>query len=542
MEKESLKITENHKGEQTLSFTKLTAMIIGSTIGGGIFTTAGDMAALGAHTGSVLVGWGICGVGMFCLMMCFFGLNKLRPELTNGIFSYAKEGFGEFVGFNSAWGYWLSALLCNVSYTTLMFGALGYFFPIFGDGNNLLSILSASVLLWLINALILRGVQEAAALNVITTIAKLIPILVFAIAVIFVGAFDPAVFMDNFWGTDTPAAPGISDQIKATTSATVWSFIGVEGAVVLSARARRSSDVGKASLTGFFGILAIYVLIAVLSMGVLTTEELAALKNPQMAGILEAVVGPWGAALVNIGVILSLAGALLGWTILAADCPHSAAKQGVFMNAFARSNSKGSPTFSLYLTNGLVQLFLIVIYFSASTYQVFYTFSTTMIMVPYFLSALYYLKLTLFGPFRKLSESKVNSQANIYEAGLSTDSNRRSSDKIPVESITKPAIDSADAENYAAKKENAAAPSPLSLIFAIIGTLYGVWMLYASGLELLFIACILYTPGIIVYALGKHEKGEKIFNCSYETVIAALLILLALIALFMIAVGKIQPF
>ena len=85
---------QNH----SLSFTKLTAMIIGSTIGGGIFTTAGDMAASGAHTGSVLIGWTICGIGMFCLMMCFFGLNRVRPDLTNGIYSYAKEGFGEFVG------------------------------------------------------------------------------------------------------------------------------------------------------------------------------------------------------------------------------------------------------------------------------------------------------------------------------------------------------------------------------------------------------------------------------------------------------------
>lgn len=144
---------QNH----SLSFTKLTAMIIGSTIGGGIFTTAGDMAASGAHTGSVLIGWGICGIGMFCLMMCFFGLNRVRPDLTNGIYSYAKEGFGEFVGFNSAWGYWVSALLCNVSYTTLLFGAIGHFFPIFGDGNNLLSIVCASAIIWLLNALILRG-------------------------------------------------------------------------------------------------------------------------------------------------------------------------------------------------------------------------------------------------------------------------------------------------------------------------------------------------------------------------------------------------
>ncbi len=494
--KESNLTTSQGEGrslDRSLSFTKLTAMIIGSTIGGGIFTTAGDMAALGAHTGSVLIGWGICGVGMFCLMMCFFGLNKIRPDLTNGIYSYAKEGFGEFVGFNSAWGYWLSALLCNVSYTTLLFGALGHFFPIFENGNNLLSIICASVIIWLLNLLILRGVQEAAALNVVTTIAKLIPILVFAVAIIFLRAFDPQIFMDNFWGEKTANAPAVADQIKATTSATVWSFIGVEGAVVLSARAKRSSDVGKASLTGFLGIFAIYGLVAILSMGVLTTEELAALKNPQMAGILAAVIGPAGAAIVNVGVILSLAGALLGWTILAADCPYSAAKQGVFMNTFASSNKNGSPSFSLYLTNGLVQLFLIVIYFSASTYQVFYTFSTTMIMIPYFLSALYYLKVTLRGE------------------GFS-----RAGDK--------------------------GGSLPAARFFALVGTLYGVWMLYSSGLTLTFIASILYTPGIIVYALGKREKGEKVFARTYEAVIAAALVLLALIAVVMIASGRIRPF
>ena len=113
---------------------------------------------------------------------------------------------------------------------------------------------------------------------------------------------------------------------------------------------------------------------------------MAELSNPQMAGILEAAVGPWGAALINIGVILSLAGALLGWTIIAGDCPYSAAKQGVFMKAFAKANKNDAPSVSLCITNGIIQVFLIITYFSASTYQVFYGISTSMIMVPYLLS------------------------------------------------------------------------------------------------------------------------------------------------------------
>lgn len=477
--------------DESLSFSKLTAMIIGSTVGGGIFTTAGDMAASGAHTGSVLIGWLICGVGMFGLMMCFFGLNRTRPDLTNGVYSYAREGFGEFVGFNSAWGYWVSALLCNVSYTTLLFGALAYFFPVFGDGSNVISIVCASVLIWLINWLVLRGVKEAAFLNIITTVSKMIPILVFIVAAIFVRAFDPAIFMDNFWGNDTASANqtlglALPAQIKATTAATVWSFIGVEGAVVLSGRARRASDVGKASLTGFLGILAIYVMVAILSMGIMTTEELASLPNPQMASILQYAVGPWGAWLVNLGVILSLAGALLGWTILAADCPYSAAQQGVFMKAFARSNQAGSPSFSLFLTNGLVQLFLIISIFSDSTYRVFYYMSATMIMVPYLLSALYYLKVVI-------ASARSGSSQNLS-----------------------------------------------AWIFAIVGSIYGFWMLYSTGTDQLLISTILYAPGIIIFALGKRERSEAVFRGGYEPVIAALLVALALLALFQIFTGRLQ--
>lgn len=479
---------EEENVKKDLSFSKLTALIIGSTIGGGIFTTAGDMAANGAHTGAVLIGWAIAGVGMLGLMMCFFGLNQKKPELTNGIYSYAEAGFGSFIGFNSAWGYWISALLCNVSYTTLLFGALGFFFPAFADGNNLLSVCCASVVIWAVNFLVLRGVKEAAMVNIITTISKIIPIIVFILALIFLRSFDVDVFMQNFWGDGTVP---LGAQIKATTASTVWSFIGVEGAVVLSGRAKKSSDVGKASMTGFLGLLAIYVMVAVLSMGAMPAEEMAALKNPQMAGILSSVVGDWGAVLVNIGVILSLAGALLGWTILAADCPFSAAQQGVFMKAFAKSNKNGSPSFSLFATNGIVQLFIILIYFNRSTYQIFYTMSTTMIMVPYLFSALYYEQIT-----RK---------------------------KIGFENST--------------KKEYF-----LARLVAIVGSVYGFWMLYSSGWKHLLITSILYAVGILVYAKGKKEKNLPVFDRKYEVVLAIGIVIAAVVSVVMIAKGIIDPF
>ena len=451
--------------ENKLGFSGLTAMIIGSTIGAGIFTTAGDMASNGAHTASVLIGWGICGIGMYSLMMAFFGLNKVRPDLTNGIYSYAKEGFGEFVGFNSAWGYWMSALISNVSYITLLFGALSYFFPIFGEGNNLISVICGSAVVWLMVALVLTGVQQAAVINTIVTICKLIPILVFIVAVPLLAAFDFDIFMNNFWGNGTMP---------------LWQ----------QARARKSSDVGKASLTGFVGLFALYVIVAVLSMGVLTTEDLAKLNSPQMAQILEIVVGPWGAKLVNIGVIISIVGALLGWTIIAAECPYEAARQGVFTSAFAKSNRNGSPAVSLIITNVLIQIFLLIILFSESSYLAFYTIGSSMIMLPYLLSALYYEKITR---------------------------NR-------------------DGVETAARSEVVR-----GRVFAVIGSIYGVWMIVSAGLVQFLITSILYAPGIWVYVKGRREKGLPAFR-PYERNIAVVLVLLAVISLILMAMGIINPF
>ena len=472
--------------DKGLGFTKLVAVIIGSTLGSGIFTVTGDMAASGAHTGAILIGWAIAGVGMLALMMSYYGLNKYRPDLTNGVYSYASEGFGHFMGFNSAWGYWISALLCNVSYVCLLFGALGYFIPAFGAGNNLLSIVVGSVFVWFMAALVMRGVSSAAFLNVITTVAKVLPLLVFIIAIIVFRAFDPAIFMDNFWGTGEISVP---DQVMSTTSATVWSFIGVEGAVVLSGRAKKSSDVGKASITGFLCLLALYVLIAVLTVGSVPIEQLAEFDTPQLAQVLETAVGPWGAALVNFGVVLSLLGAFLGWTIIAADCPYSAAQQGVFTKFFAKSNKYDAPVSSLIITNGIVQLFLIVMYFNESTYQLFYGISTLMIMLPYLFSGAYYLKFAL------------TDKGELIKTG---------SDRAK------------------------------ACIFGGLGTIYGFWMLYSSGLDYLLLSTILYAPGLIIYAIGRKEKGEKLFDKTYELVIGVALVLLAVYSLVQLLQGNIS--
>ena len=118
--------------------------------------------AAGAGAGAVLIGWLITGVGMLALALVYQSLAMRKPDLNNGVYAYARATAGEYVGFNAAWGYWVSAWIGNVGYLVAAFGALGYFFPVFGDGNTAAAVAGASVVLWVVHALVLRGIQGAA--------------------------------------------------------------------------------------------------------------------------------------------------------------------------------------------------------------------------------------------------------------------------------------------------------------------------------------------------------------------------------------------
>ena len=274
----------------------------------------------------MLIGWLVSGAGILMLALVYQTLGTRKPGLDNGIYAYARAGAGEYIGFNSAWGYWVSAWIGNVGYLVILFGTLGYFFPLFGDGNtprcDRRSFDRAVVHAYL---LILRGVRSAAVLNAVTTAAKIVPLLIF-IAIVAT-AFHFGRFTSDFWGNTK--LPGVLDQVEsAEMLITVWVFIGIEGASVYSARAQQRKDIGRATVIGFFVVLVLLMGVSLLSLGIVGQPELAAMKNPSMAGVLERVAGPWGALLISIGLLVSVGGALLAWTLLAAETLFTPAGMG----------------------------------------------------------------------------------------------------------------------------------------------------------------------------------------------------------------------
>lgn len=473
-----------------LTLLPLTALVVGSMIGGGVFNLPSDMSR-GASPGAIIIGWIITGIGMLMLAFVYQTLAVRKPDLNAGPYAYAKAGFGEFVGFNSAWGYWLSALLGNVAYAVAIFSALSYFAPAFGGGNNILSIVFASAFLWAIHFLVLRGVKQAAFINIVTTVAKLVPLVLFLLIAII--AFNWDKFTFNFWGRPDTAGQGdlgsILSQVRSTMLVTLWVFIGIEGASVYSSRAANRADVGRATVIGFLGALGIYVLVTLISTGILAQNELAGLKVPSMAGVLESIVGPWGAVLINLGLIVSVGGAFLAWTLLCAEIPFVCGKDGTFPKWFATENAAGSPVNSLWVTNALIQAFLILSFFSKEAYQFFYFIASVAILPPYVLSGAYAAKLAISG------------------------------------------------ESYEEDKTS----QTRDLVIGIVATIYGLWLVYAAGLQYLLMCAILFAPGIIVFAMAKRERGKPAF-IGFEWVLVAALAAIALVAAYMLWTGRISPF
>jgi arginine:ornithine antiporter / lysine permease len=472
-----------------LSLLPLVALVIGSMVGGGVFNLPSDMSRHAAP-GAIVIGWVITGLGMLMLAFVYQRLAMRKPDLNAGPYAYAKAGFGEFIGFNSAWGYWLSAFLGNVAYAVAIFSALSYFFPFFGGGNNLPSIIGASICLWLIHTLVLNGIKQAAFVNIITTAAKLVPIFLFILLALV--AFNWDKFHFDFWGHGGEAGAGglgsVIAQVKSTMLVTLWVFIGIEGASVYSARAADRRDVGRATMLGFVGCLGLYVLVSLLARGILSQPELAGLKVPSLAGVFEPIVGSWGAALINLGLIVSVGGAFLSWTLLCAEIPYICGKDGTFPKWFAGENSKGSPVNSLWVTNISIQSFLVLSYFSLNAYNFFYFIASVAILPPYVFSGGYALKLAITG--------------ETY--GETGPARRR------------------------------------DVIIGSIATIYGVWLVYAAGLDYLLMCMVLFAPGILVYARARHERGARTFT-GVEAVIAAGIVALALLAAYRMWTGALSP-
>ncbi len=478
------------KSSAGLGIVALAAIVVSSMIGGGIYSLPQNMAQ-SASAGAVLLAWLITGIGVFFIANTFRILSVARPDLTAGIYMYSRQGFGSYAGFTIGWSYWLCQICGNVGYAVITMDALNYFYPpYFSGGNNLASIIGGSIIIWFFYFLVLRGIKQATFVNLIGTIAKILPLLLFILVMIFV--FHSTEFSLDFWGESLASKAklgSLSAQIKSTMLVTLWSFIGIEGAVVMSQHAKTPQSVGKATVLGFIGCLGIYILLSVLPFGYMSQAELANVANPSTAGILEKIIGKPGAYIMNIGLLVSVLTSWLAWTMVTAQIPQAAAENGTFPKAFGKENKYHAPSVSLFVTSLMMQIFMLLVYFSSNAWNTMLSITSVMVLPAYFSSCAYLWKLC---------------EDHEYPQNISI---KRSS----------------------------------ALLAAGIGAIYALWLIYAAGLKYLLAAVIFMALGIpfYIWAREQNDPNDKIFT-KCEFCCAIILVLLALAAIYALSSGLIK--
>lgn len=466
-----------------LGLIGLIAIVVSSMIGGGIFNLPSNMSIDAGFIG-VTISWIVTAVGIYFLANTFSILSDNNPDLHSGIYSYARAGFGKFVGCEIAWGYWLSSIFGNVAFAVLLMQTIGYFYPIF-NGHNIESFIGGSAFIWLMYFIVICGVTKATFLNNIATFAKLAVLAV--ILFFFAKGFNPHVASYDMLGKIENLGP-LTQQVKSTMLITLWCFIGLEGAVVLSGRAKNPKDVGKATLLGILICIIIFSALSILSFGVLHQSRLAYLPNPSTAYVLEAIVGKWGATFVNVGIIIALLGCWLSWTIITAEVPYIAAKDGVFPKFLVKTDKNDTPTASLLISTIAMQLAMFIVLYSTNAWLTLVDITGLMILPPYTASTLFLLKEVRNGNLKDIGSGKIR----------------------------------------------------MAFVSGLVACIFTIWLLFSSKMELLLISTTIFSLGIGVYEYSRKEAGEKNIFAGKNKVIALILGAVGLISFILLISGKLN--
>jgi arginine:ornithine antiporter/lysine permease len=268
--------------------------------------------------------------------------------------------------------------------------------------------------------------------------------------------------------------------------ATVFVFLGVEGASVYSRHAKRREDVGRATVLGFLSVLAIFASVTIVSYGILPVDKIAELRQPSMAGVLEAAVGTWGKVFVSIGLIISVLGAYLAWPLMASEVLFVAAKDDDMPRFLRRSNAADVPTAALLMTTLLSQVMLVVTAFSEDAFNFALDLTSALTLIPFLLVALYAVRLV-------------------------------------------------------ATRDGTAAGTPRTSdwVVGLLAVVYTAFLLYSAGVKFILVSLIIYAPATVLFVMARREQHRRLFSPG-EVVILAVSIAGALVGIVALAAGWIS--
>jgi arginine:ornithine antiporter/lysine permease len=268
---------------------------------------------------------------------------------------------------------------------------------------------------------------------------------------------------------------------------TVFVFLGIEGASVYSRYAKKREDVGAATITGFISVTTLMVLVTLLPYAVLPRGDVADMRQPSMAAVLEAVVGPWGAIFVSVGLLISVLGAYLAWSLICAEVMFAAARTKDMPKIFAKENRNKVPVAALWATSIVIQLIVITTYWSRDAFSLMLNLTSAMALIPFLLVAGYAFMLTRRG--------------ETYEA------NPRDRTR--------------------------------DLVIAAVATIYTIFLLYAGGMKFIVLSAVLYAPGTALYVWARREQGLPVFSRTWDWIVFGLAAIGAIVGIYWLLTGYI---
>ncbi|MEU5774498.1 amino acid permease [Streptomyces venezuelae] len=352
-----------------------TCLVMGNIIGGGIFLLPASVAPFGTIS---LVAFAVLTAGAIALALVFGRLAERDPR-TGGPYVYARAAFGDFAGFLAAWSYWITTWVSNAA---LAVAAVGYLDVLIPVNDHKWSAIVAALVLQLLPALAnFAGTRYVGAVQLVATVLKFVPLLLVAVGGLFF--FDSANLGPFQASDDSPMG-----AVSAAAAILLFSYLGVESAAVSAGEVRDPRrNVGRATILGTLGAAVVYLLGTLAVFGTVAHDKLVASTAPFSDAVDVMFGGSWGGTAVACAALVSMVGALNGWTLLSAQTPYAAAQDGLFPSAFGKKK-RGVPTVGVLVTVVLASLLTVYNYTAGSggVFESLVLITTFTATVPYLLA------------------------------------------------------------------------------------------------------------------------------------------------------------
>lgn len=413
-------------------------------IGSGIFVLPAALAKYGSVS---LLGWLFTAAGALVLAGIFSNLSKIIVNQSGGPYVFAKEGFGDFIGFLVAWGYWISCWVVNAGIAVAIISALTIFFPVL-ETNRFLAVIIGLGFIWFFTWINIKGVKTSGKFQVVTTILKLLPLILIIVLGLFFFSFDNFPEFNSTGQTDLQA-------FSAVATLTLFAFLGIECATIPAENVENpGKTVPRATMLGTTIATLVYILGTVVLFGILPIDRLMTSPAP-FAEAGRIMGGEYIGYFVAAGAAISAIGALNGWILIAGQLPMATAKDNMFPRVFKKQNKNEAPYLGLMIGSALSSIIMLMNFSEGlvDQFEFIALLTTLTALVPYLFVAAAYIIITINrGVF-------VNEKFKI-------------------------------------------------IILSILGFIYSFWAIYGSGSKTVFYGFLLLLGGVPFYVLMKLNQSK----------------------------------